>query len=85
MKNDPDDEARQEEQRHVDLPHRTGATTHEDAYRPDEPMGDDDTSDTDDSLVGTKDRDIPQQAGDGWKPPRPTAEGVDRRDAPPDR
>lgn len=84
MKNDPDDEKRAEEERHVELPHRTGATTHEDAFRPDEPLGDefdggtdDDTSD-DDGAVGMKERDIPQQEGDGWKPPRPTAEGVDR-------
>lgn len=91
VKNDPDEQKRAEEARHVDLPHRTGATTHEDEFRPDEPRGDefaagsDDTDDTDDGAVGMKDRDIPQQEGDGWSPPRPTAEGVDRRGARPDR
>lgn len=88
MKNDPDDEKRAEDERHVDLPHRTGATTHEDEFRPDEPLGDefgggadDDDTDTDDGAVGMKERDIPQQEGDGWKPYRPTAEGVDRTGA----
>lgn len=83
MKNDPEEQKRAEEQRHVDLPHRTGATTHDDEYRPDEPMGDDDTDDR--GAVGMKDREIEQQEGDGWRPPRPTAEGVDRRGTPPDR
>lgn len=87
MKNDPQDQVRAEEERHVDLPHRTGADTHEDEYRPEEPrggeVGDDDT--TDDSAVGMKERDLEQQEGDGSQPYRPTAEGVDRRGAPPDR
>lgn len=87
MKNDPDDEARAEAERHVELDHRTGPDSHPDLHRPyeDAPHGDVEDEDDDDGAVGMKDRDIPRQEGDGWSPYREPAEGDDRRGAPPDR
>lgn len=90
MKNDPEQEARVEDERHVELGHRVGPDQHPDMYRPDEdaPHDDvveDDDTDDGDGAVGMKDRDIPRQDGDGWKPYREPAEGNDRRGVPPER
>lgn len=83
---DPNREAEElkqtEEQRHVELPHRTGVEKHEDAYRGGE--GDPRRQEKPDGAA--TEEDVPLQDGRGARvDDRPTAEGADRRDAPPDR
>jgi hypothetical protein len=71
-----------EERRHVDLPHRTGAEKHPQAYREDEPGGT--AADGREPGPGTEE-DVPVQDRGPVPADRPTAEGVDRTDARPDR
>jgi hypothetical protein len=89
VKNDPEEEVRVEDARHVELDHRVGPDAHDDMYRPYEDAPHDDVVDDDDEsdggAVGMKDRDVPEQEGDGWSPYREPAEGDDKRGALPDR